>query len=291
VSVAEKAKPLAAVLRDAGATLRVAGVETPELDARVLAAYAIGVGTGELIAASREPLDPSVAAGLRALIARRADGEPVARILGRREFWGLDFALNQATLVPRPDSETLIEAALELVDRGPGRSAPWRVADLGTGSGCLLISLLMELPAALGVGTDISAEALGAARANTRRHGVDGRAAFVVGSWAEALAGVDVMVANPPYIAGDAICSLAREVARHEPRTALDGGRDGLNAYRALLPTALRALAPEGVILVEIGAGQEAAVGELIEGAGLARYAVWPDLAGTMRVLAARRRA
>jgi release factor glutamine methyltransferase len=285
------APTIASALRDATARLRAAGSGTPELDARVLASHVTGLTAAELIANTRSVLDERCAARLDALLARRAAGEPVARIIGRREFWGLDFALNAHTLVPRPDSETLVEAALEMIDRGAGRHAPLKICDLGTGSGCLLVALLSELPAAWGIGTDLRAEAATIARDNAQRNGVGRRAAFAAMSWTGALGGsFDVIVANPPYIPRGDIASLSREVGGYEPRLSLDGGGDGLAAYRALLPLIAERLAPGGLFLAEFGAGQARDVAGMLSGSRLQVQGIWRDLAGLERVIAAQRR-
>lgn len=287
---AAPAGTLSAALRAAAGRLRVAGMRTPELDARVLACHVTGLTAGGLIAEGRAPFAGPEAARFDALIARRAAGEPVARLVGGREFWGMDFALDGHTLVPRPDSETVVQAALDLIDGGPGRAAALRICDLGTGSGCLLVALLRELPNAFGVGVDLDPGAAAAARANARRNAVAERAVFLAGGWAEAIAGgCDVIVANPPYICSDDILDLEPEVARHEPRLALDGGADGLSAYRDMVPSAVRALAPGGVLVAEFGEGQRAAVERVLRGAGLRPAGVWRDLAGRERAVAARR--
>lgn len=275
-------------MRDAAATLREAGMTTSDLDARVLAAYATGRSAAQLIADGNMPLEPSAELKLAASIARRAAGEPVARIVGHREFWGLDFTLNEATLEPRPDTETVVEATLEAVDAGQGRGAALRLVDLGTGSGCLLVALLVELPAAFGIGIDIDETALRAARHNATTNGVGSRASFMVGNWTAALAGgVDVIVANPPYIRSCLISTLAAEVAWYDPRAALDGGEDGLDAYRALLPGAAAALAEHGMLILEHGIEQQQPLMELIGRAGLAVRGARHDLAGLDRVLIA----
>lgn len=269
-------------MRDAARRLREAGADTPELDARLLAGRAAGLDQAALISASRDPMDAGAAAALESLVARRASGEPVARILGLREFWGRDFCLGPETLVPRPDSETLIEAALSRV----GRRQDLLVADLGTGSGCLLVTLLCELPEARGVGVDLSTGALATARTNACRHDVSDRAGFICGSWGDALKeGFHLVVCNPPYIASQDISLLMREVAGHEPRLALEGGEDGLEAYRALFPSLRGMLAPDGLGVVELGAGQAPRAGELAGAAGLRVSATVADLSGTPRAL------
>jgi release factor glutamine methyltransferase len=216
--------------------------------------------------------------------ARRAAGEPLSRILGRREFWGLEFALSPETLDPRPDTETIVEAALAAFAGRRGEAL--RIVDFGVGSGALLAALLSELPAARGVGVDLSPGAAAQARANLESLGLEARAEIRVGDWAEGLDGpFDLIVANPPYIRSGDIAGLAREVRDHDPRLALDGGADGLDAYRALTPQIARLLAPAGRFLVEVGAGQADAVKALATAAGLADLATHRDLAGVERVV------
>ncbi len=269
--------------------LAEAGIETPELDARILAGHALGLDRGQMIADSRRLLDADDLARIEAVVARRLDREPVGRILGKREFWGLDFALGPDTLEPRPDSETAVQETLDVIDEriaGGGRDAPLRIADLGTGSGCLLVALLSELPAAYGIGVDVSAPALAVARANARANGVGERTGFVVGNWTEALAGgFDIIVANPPYIPTDDCAALSREVAEFDPITALDGGADGLDAYRAILADTERSLAPSGSLVLEFGIGQRDAIATLARERGLAVGATQHDLNGIERVL------
>lgn len=275
---------------EAVAALRKAGAETPELDARLLVCHAAGLTHEAFVARAGEGLPPEAAARLRASLARRAGGEPVSRITGTREFYGRSFAVDERVLDPRPDTEILIEAALDLIDRGAGRKAPLRIVDLGTGSGCILITLLAELPNARGLGTDISADALRAAEANAARLGVAERASFAHSDWLEAVSGqFDLIVCNPPYIASGEIDGLAPEVARHDPRLALDGGEDGLDAYRQIARDAAKVLAPGGRILLEIGATQAEAVTGLLGESGLhaGKIGVRRDLAGRPRVLVA----
>ncbi len=266
--------------------LAAAGCDTAELDARLLVAFAVTGDPSRYVMISRDPLDDGAAARLEALAARRAAGEPVARILGRREFWSRDFALSADTLVPRPDTETLVEETLAEIDRRAGREAPLGLIDFGTGSGCILVALLAELPAATGLGVDVSVDALVTARLNAAANGVGDRARFVCGNWGEGISGDhDVIVTNPPYIRSEEVDSLATEVARHDPRRALDGGTDGLDAYRALLPHAKRLLRPHGILLAEIGHDQRAGVGGLAEAHGLHVERVARDLGGRDRVV------
>ncbi|MBI1182466.1 MAG: peptide chain release factor N(5)-glutamine methyltransferase [Alphaproteobacteria bacterium] len=230
-------------------------------------------------------VDDGRAVAYTALVERRAAREPVSRILGRREFWSLDFALGEAVLDPRPDTETLVRAALDwLVPRGPSR-----ILDLGTGSGCILLALLHERPEDTGAGIDVSPAALGVARRNAASLGLGGRAVFAAGDWLDAVGdGVaDLVVANPPYIAHADLAALEPEVRLFDPAAALDGGGDGLDAYRALSRDLRRVTRPGGAAFLEIGAGQENAVYTLLLKGGAVTVRRHADLAGRVRVLAA----
>lgn len=271
--------------RSLAASFRNASLDTPDLDARVLAGHALGLDHTALVAASARALSESEAAQVEAFAARRIAGEPVARIVGAREFWGLPFAITPAVLVPRPETETLVELALSLV---ADRTRAVRIADLGTGSGAIVLALLAELPNATGIGTDRSPDALAIARRNAASLGLGERAQFLVSDYASGLAGpFDLVVSNPPYIATAEIATLAREVRDHDPRLALDGGADGLAAYRAIAADARR-LVPGGQLAVEIGAGQQRAVESLLAEKNLAITAVRHDLSGIPRAVAAR---
>jgi release factor glutamine methyltransferase len=278
------------LLRDAAVALAAAGIDNVRFEARLLLAHAAGLSAEQLIARGAEPAPAAVAERLRALTARRVLREPMAYILGEREFWGLPFKVSPAVLVPRPDSETLIEAALALM---PDRQRPWRILDLGVGSGCLLLTLLREYPAASGVGLELSEEALAVAQANAEALGVDMRARLVLGDWQQPewhqrLGGpFDLLVSNPPYIEAGAIERLMPEVARFEPRLALDGGPDGLAAYRNIATAAPALMAPDGRVLVESGEGQVTEISRIFASAGLAMEAPWRDLAGIDRVVSA----
>jgi release factor glutamine methyltransferase len=288
MSAAANPAPSIATMRQTIAqSFRRLGLPTPEFDARLLVAHALALDHAGLIAQSARLLSADEAAAIAALAERRRAREPVARIIGVKEFWGLPFKLNPATLVPRPESETVVEAALSALDRASARNRPLRVADLGTGSGALLLALLSELPSAWGIGTDLDTDALACARANADALGLSARARFVACDLAAALdGGFDLIVSNPPYVAHDEIATLAPEVRLFDPALALDGGRDGLDAYRAITATARDLLAPHGVLVLELGIGQEAAVEGLLAERGLA--AVGParrDLLGLGRAL------
>ena len=260
-----------------------AGLDAPDLDARIFVTEALDITPAELALRPEKLLGERGAERLRAYAKRRLTREPVARILGFAEFWGLPFELSPETLVPRPETETVVEAALA---EFPHRAAPLRILDLGTGSGCLLVALLHELPKARGLGVDRSFEALATAGRNARRNGVGERAAFAASDWAAALAGrFDLVVSNPPYIATAELKGLTDEVRRHDPRTALDGGPDGLTAYRAILAEADRLLAPGGVLVLEIGHDQEEAVTGLASASGFMVARVVRDLAGRSRAV------
>lgn len=276
---------VAAALAWAAAHLGARGVDSPRRAARVLLGRAAGIDRARQLARPDAALAAADRACFANLVHRRGRREPLAYVAGTREFWSLDFAVDRATLVPRPESETAVAAALARVGAPPGR-----VLDLGTGSGCLLLALLSEWRSAFGVGVDVRADALAVAAANSRALGLARRTAFVAADWAAAAAAgaFDVVVCNPPYVESGAVAGLAPEIA-YEPRHALDGGADGLACYRALLGGAARALRAGGTAVFEIGAGQRAAVERLMRAAGLGDIAAHPDLAGTIRCLSARR--
>jgi release factor glutamine methyltransferase len=279
-----------AARRRLAARFKSAAIDSPELDARILVGAAIGLDLTGMIAAATRPVTAAEAARLEDFAGRRLKGEPVARILGSREFWGLPLQLSAATLVPRPDTETVVALALQMLRAGPGADRP-RIVDLGTGSGAILLALLSELPDAMGVGTDISAAALRTASANARNLGLARRAAFVACDYASALSGTfDLIVSNPPYIRSGEINDLAGEVRDHDPLGALDGGSDGLDAYRALIPQAVRLLAPGGGLALEVGHDQGADVEQLMAAAGLTLPGPpRTDLAGIPRAVAGRK--
>ena len=279
-----------ALLRDAAVALTAAGIDNARFEARLLLAHAAGVTIEWLVAHGDEAASPAVVEALRALTARRIRREPMAYVVGEREFWGLPFKVSPAVLVPRPDSETLIEAALALM---PGRTEPWRIVDLGVGSGCLLLSLLREFPNARGVGLDASAEALSIAQDNAAALGVGTRTRLVRSDWrhqgwAGQLGGpFDLLVSNPPYIETEAIDGLMPEVARFEPRLALDGGGDGLAAYRIIADQAAGLVIPGGRVLIEAGEGQVPDISGFLSAAGFVVGSPWKDLGGIDRIVPA----
>lgn len=263
-----------------------AGLDTPRLDARILVGGAVKLEPSVLFARADQRLSAEETEAVRGFAARRLKHEPVSRILGHREFWGLDFKLNAATLDPRPDTETLVSAALALKARYPG---PRRILDLGTGTGCILIAILNEWPEATGLGIDRAPQAAEGAAENAARLGLAARAAFREGNWCDGLdEGFDLIVSNPPYIALRDAATLAPDVAVFDPHLALFGGEDGLEAYRALIPAAKPRLKEGGRILLEIGATQADAVENLLTRAGFALESRVLDLAGKTRVLTAR---
>ena len=269
-------------LTRATASLTAAGIEAPHREARILMAHAMGVDLAGLLRRRSGDLTADEQGRFERLVARRAARVPTAMLLGHREFWSLDFLVTPDTLIPRPESELIVESALALhEDRGLRR-----ILDLGTGSGCLLLATLTEFRDAWGLGVDRSSAAAAVAQRNARRLGLAERAAFMVGGWAEALAGrFDLILCNPPYIPAADIAGLMPEVAEHEPLGALDGGADGLDPYRRLFPDLHRWLAPGGNALFEFGAGQAPALLELAREAGLSVIAVRADLAGHPRVM------
>jgi release factor glutamine methyltransferase len=278
------ADTLQVALTAASRLLAVAGIDNPALDARLLAGAALGLDRAQLLAQSDRILSADESAKIQALIARRAAREPVARILGSREFWGLPFALNAATLEPRPDSETVIEAALTL------NPSPRRILDLGTGTGCLLLALLHEWPTATGLGLDCAPKAVAQAHRNAEQLGLQARASFKINNWAESVTErFDLIVSNPPYIRSSDIQSLMPEVRDYDPLLALDGGEDGLGAYRRLIPDLPRLLSEGGHAIFEVGAGQAAAVESLFRASRFSEVRIDSDLAGHARCLVAKR--
>jgi len=265
-------------IRDAAARLD-AVADNPRLEARLLLAHALGITQNHLIAEPNRRLNAST---FNTLVARRASHEPLALIVGHREFWSMDFLVSSATLIPRPDSETLIEAALAgFANRPPPRS----ILDLGTGTGCLLLALLKEFPSSYGIGVDINPEAAYLARINAGRFGLANRSSFIASDWTNPLSGrFDLIVSNPPYISRPDLPTLMPEVACHEPTRALDGGPDGYDAYRAILPKLRQHTEPDGVAILELGIGQDQYVSKLGREAGWG-VSLRPDLANIPRAI------
>ncbi len=264
------------ILEQAVERLRAAGIESPRLEARLLLAHAMGVSQEDLIAGRVAP-DAVALARFTAAVARRAGHEPLAYILGKREFWSLEFAVGPGVLIPRPESETLVE---EAVKEFPEASSPLRVLDLGTGTGCLLIAFLKERSQAHGIGADISDEALGWAGKNVEAHGMSNRVKLMRGNWADGIGGIfDVIFCNPPYVTNAARALLADEIAHHEPEIALAGGPDGLDAYRQLAPQIREHLAPNARAIVELGQGQALDVAAIFRANSLEVMRVVPDMA------------
>jgi release factor glutamine methyltransferase len=261
-----------------------AGLDTPALDARVLVGHALGLDHAGLAADDERLLGPEERERVAAMASRRLAREPVSRIVGMKEFWGLPLTVSPAVLVPRPETETVVATALAALDRDGDRARPLRIVDVGTGSGALLLALLSELPNAFAIGTDLSTAALALARDNAQQLGLAARATFVACDFAAALGGpFDLIVANPPYVAHGELAQLAPEVRDHDPLLALDGGVDGLRAYCALAADAPRLIGTAGHMVVEVGAGQAEAVASLF-GQPLDVTAAH-DLAGTPRAL------
>jgi release factor glutamine methyltransferase len=285
---AESETSMGALRRSVAAGLREGGVESAESEARLLLSYAIGMDDAAIIAESEAEAPEDVQHRLEGFLARRLSGEPMARIVGRKEFWSRSFRLGPDTLVPRPETETVVEAALAAF---PDRNAALRVLDLGTGAGILLAAILAERTRSLGLGIDRSESALLIARANLEALDLGTRALFACGDWGAALSGkFDLIVCNPPYIAAHEFAELSSEVRAHDPRLALDGGADGLDAYRTIVSDLAGLLHAHGVAVLELGRGQEYAVANLARDRGLsAAGPARPDLAGIPRALTLRR--
>ncbi len=278
---------VAALLEEGAAALSPAGIERPRFEARVLLEAATGASRAGLLAHPDRTVAACDAERFRGWLARRARREPLAYVLGRVEFWSLDFSVGPGVLVPRADSETLIQAVLAAFH---DRSRPLRILDLGVGSGCLLLTLLHHFDLASGIGIDRSTAALAYAQRNAEALGVVARVELRVGDWIEDVdARFDVVVANPPYIPRGEIDTLQAEVSRHEPRGALDGGGDGLDAYRVILPALPALLGPGGAAFLEIGRGQEQALLPLAT-AIVGACRLHHDLAGVDRCLEIRPR-
>lgn len=290
----QKIQPMPAIgdaLRIAATQLQAAGVAQARLDARLLLMAAADLSHEDVIRDPDAAMRPEQAQTFAAMIARRVAREPVSRILGRREFWSLEFEITPDTLDPRPDSETLISAALGLIG---DRNRPLHILDIGTGSGCLVLALLSELPHARGAGIDISQGALDVAQRNARRLGFSGRAQFICcdvrsANWMQqAGSPFDIVIANPPYIENAVISGLAPEVTLFDPYAALAGGEDGLDFYRMITTSLVHILCPDGLVVFEAGAGQAEAVRMLLHKAGLVTLDTHTDLGSVARAVTGR---
>jgi release factor glutamine methyltransferase len=263
-----------------------AGVDNPRLDSRLLVAHVLGITQTQLFSYPETSLNEFQMEKLQELTQRRASREPIARILGKREFWSLNFKVDNSTLVPRPDSETLVDAVLECIKN---RKAPLSILDLGTGSGCLLLALLSELKLASGLGVDLSEQALKIATENAKYLNLDDRVQFQYSNWFENIHGrekyFNIIISNPPYISDEEIKRLEPEVSKFDPYEALSGGQDGLNAYKELMPKMIEFIACDGVIAVEIGMDQALDVIRYGEANGLQLDQILRDIAGHERVL------
>ncbi len=261
-----------------------AGLDTPDLDARILVRHVLSLSDADLITGQAQAT-PAQLSALETAAARRLAGEPVSRILGFREFWGLRFKITPDTLDPRPDTERLVEMAVESMKDNP----PRKILDLGTGTGCILLSLLSEFPEATGIGIDINQGAVDVSRENMESIGLSGRASFRQGNWTDSLTEsegpFDLIVSNPPYIPESAIESLAAEVRNHDPILALAGGKDGLDPYRILVTEIKKFLSPQGRAFFEIGQNQHADLARLVEESGLRLVRIGADYAGILRVV------
>jgi release factor glutamine methyltransferase len=274
-----------ALLVDASAQLEAAGVESPRREAKLLLRHAADVAREDIVVGQLPPLTPQMIARFKTAVRRRIAREPFAYIVGSREFWSLDLAVGPDVLIPRPESETLIEEALQ---RFPERNAALRAADLGTGSGCLLLAFLSERPNAQGVGVDVSTDALALARCNAEALGLQARVQFQWSDWTENLLGVfDVIFVNPPYISHHELESLEPEILRYEPRAALDGGPDGLDAYRRISSRLAAHLSLQGLAFFELGKGQRDSVEAILAQEGFIAQGTVCDLAGIPRCLVA----
>jgi release factor glutamine methyltransferase len=276
---------LGSLLGEVASTLSRAGFAEPRRAARRLVASTLELTPAELLSRSDQVLDQQQTGRVRLALDRMAKREPLSRILGRREFWGLEFALSADTLDPRPDTETVVETVLRRVF---AHDAPLRFLDLGTGTGCILLALLSEFPAAIGFGVDIAPGAVMTALRNAAALGLGERAHFLVGDYGTAISGrFDVIVSNPPYIASAALADLPPEVVLYDPCLALDGGADGLGAYRSLVADLARLLEPGGVVAIEVGFNQAPTVAAMLRAGGLAISGCERDLAGIARCVVA----
>jgi release factor glutamine methyltransferase len=296
IRLAAEAQPATAAdaIRALSRRFREAAIDTPEQDARLLVLEACGLSQEAYVLAPQTPLSAEMRLRVETAARRRLAREPVSRIIGKREFWGRSFAISTATLDPRPDTETLVEAVLGILDREGRRGEALTILDLGTGTGCILLSLLAELPHAVGFGVDIDPGALAVAARNAAKHNLASRSLFSCGDWTAHLSGsFDVIVTNPPYICQKDIEDLQPEVAFYDPRRALDGGPDGLDAYRQIARETSSLAAPGALLALEAGVGQVPQLIDLLINSGWAAdassIALYADLAGHGRAVAVRK--
>lgn len=286
----DPASPRSQVQRQLAALFTDMGSDAAMVEARMLLCAALGIDHAAFLRDAERPIGANgagVATKLAAFTARRAKHEPVSRILGHREFFGLDLAISPAVLDPRADTETVVEAVIQAM--AARRDAPLRILDLGTGSGALLCALLASFPNAFGIGIDVSKAACRIAANNLSALSLASRGKIVCGDWTKALRGsFDVIVSNPPYIRHADLAGLAPEVRDYDPILALDGGTDGFDAYRAIIPALPRLLARDGVVVFELGIGQAKGIGTLLEAAGLTVTGTRRDLAGIERAIVAK---
>ena len=281
---------LAAFIKDAIDRLARTSVDNPALDARLLIGHVLGLDRAALLAQSARALTNDEEKACHALLDQRAAGKPVSRIVGKREFWRLPFGLNKATLDPRPDSETMIEVLVSLWKTGWGKKEKnERILDLGTGTGCLLLSLLHERPNATGLGVDVTDDAVTQAKKNADALDFEKRATFVQSDWFQNVTGTfDIIVSNPPYIETNTLQTLQREVRLFDPTKALDGGDDGLTPYRLLIPQLARFLNLGGLAAFEIGQSQADAVAAMLQNNNFTTITKHKDLSGIVRVVMGR---
>ncbi len=286
---------LGGMLNELAEKLASAGIGEPRLEARMILTDIGDIDDSRLIGFPDDTMDTAVETEIRDVVARRCKGEPLAHILGHKEFWSLSLWVTKDTLIPRPDSETAIELALDYLDeKGFDRRSPWRILDLGTGSGCLLLALLTELPEATGLGIDISKQACKVAQKNTEELGLADRVRIICGDWTtENLAAsspdqtFDIILCNPPYIPESDIATLARNVRDYEPRLALNGGADGLDAYRHLAPKISGLLTQNGAVIFEFGMGQVVDIKKIIEKNDLKVKSIRSDISKVDRCILA----
>ncbi len=284
------------VLAGAASVLKAAGIETPQLDAALLLAHTLGMPRERLLLEQGRVLNSNELSGFEHLVLRRSKHEPVAYIIEKKEFWSLDFIVTYDTLIPRPDSEILVEAALKRAKNiahtlaRPLTLLDIGILDIGVGTGCLLIALLRELPSAQGLGVDVSVPALDVAGKNARTHGVLDRVQFIKSNWCDKVEGkFDMIISNPPYIPRNDYTHLMKDITDYEPYTALVSGEDGLDSYRAISRQVGSRLKSGGYVLFEIGQGQAEAVAELLHENNLAVEEIKKDLAGVQRCVIARK--